>query len=202
MAEFKLPPISTLAGSSFSNFVKALNSGKVEFRYFPKVLLTGLIILIGTPFRWIEYLIFSSKIKKYKFTEEPIFILGHWRSGTTLLHNLLCQDPRAGFLTTYHSLFTHHLASKWLFKSFMRAAMPKKRPVDNVALSVDYPQEDEFAIGNINPWSYYYFWYFPRNNVQFYEKYVRFHQVPKEVKKKLERRLSASYHKSLVKHSG
>ena len=34
---------------------------------------------------------------------EPIFILGHPRSGTTHMHNLLSLDPRLAFATTFHA---------------------------------------------------------------------------------------------------
>ena len=34
----------------------------------------------------------------------PIFIIGHWRTGTTLLHELLVQDDRFTFPTTYECL--------------------------------------------------------------------------------------------------
>jgi len=92
------------------------------------------------------------------------------------------MDPRAGYLTTYQSLFPHYLGSKWLFKTFMRAVMPKKRPSDGLELSVDYPQEEEFCIGNLNPWSYYYFLYFPDHHREFYEKYVRFNGVSRKIR--------------------
>ena len=182
MAEFKLPPISTLAGTTIPNYLRALRQGRVEFKYILKTIISGIIILIGTPFRWYERIKYTRLIGEYQFKEEPVFILGHWRSGTTLLHNLLCMDPRAGYLTTYHSLFPHYLGSKWLFKNFMRIAMPKHRPSDGLELSVDYPQEEEFCIGNINPWSYYYFLYFPEHYKEFYEKYVRFNDVTTELR--------------------
>lgn len=34
----------------------------------------------------------------------PVFVLGHWRSGTTFLHNLLAYDPRWAFPTLYEVL--------------------------------------------------------------------------------------------------
>src|SRR5262245_41653279 len=40
--------------------------------------------------------------------EGSIFILGFWRSGTTLLHELLCKDERFSFPTTYACLNPHH----------------------------------------------------------------------------------------------
>ncbi len=59
----------------------------------------------------------------------------------------------------------------------MQATMPQKRSTDNVALSPDFPQEEEFAIGNINPYSYYNWWYFPRAMQSLYSKFVRFENV-------------------------
>jgi hypothetical protein len=32
---------------------------------------------------------------------DPVFILGHWRSGTTLLHELLALDPQFDFPSSY-----------------------------------------------------------------------------------------------------
>lgn len=33
----------------------------------------------------------------------PVFVLGHPRTGTTHLHNLLSCDPRFAFATTFHA---------------------------------------------------------------------------------------------------
>ena len=37
--------------------------------------------------------------------EPPLFILGHWRHGTTHLHNLLAQDPQFAYPTLYQTLY-------------------------------------------------------------------------------------------------
>src|SRR5947209_3985852 len=39
-----------------------------------------------TLLRWLQEALFGRRIRKTKITEPPIFILGHWRTGTTLLH--------------------------------------------------------------------------------------------------------------------
>ena len=182
MAEFKLPPISPLAGTSLFNYFRILWGNPIHPRHWFKTALTLVIILIATPFHWYEWIIFNKKVRNYRFKEPPIFILGHWRSGTTYLHNVLCQDPRAGYMTTYHSLWPRNLGSKLIFKTFMSVAMPKKRPSDNVELSVDYPQEDDFALSQMMPYVFYLFWYFPRRWKEYYNKYVRFEGVSNEIK--------------------
>ena len=171
MSEFKTPPISTLAGSSIVNFTRALSHGKIHKKYFSKILLSGLVSAISSPFQLYEKL---RDIGKTNTDINPVFILGHWRSGTTFLHNLLCQAPDHGYVTTYQSVFPNNLHSKWLFKTFMKMNMPTKRPSDNVELNANFPQEDEFALGNMLAPSFYYFFYFPNELEQFFDQTVLF----------------------------
>ena len=172
MGNFKIPPISTLSGTTLTNFFKTIKGQYIAPRYYFKIFLSFLIILIATPFHLWEKIYFSNKIKKVKFKKPPVFILGHWRSGTTFLHNVMCQAPDAAYLTTYQSVFPNNMASKFLFKTFMRLNMPDKRPSDNVQLHIDYPQEDEFAFSNVNPHSYYKFFYFPLDYNNIYNESV------------------------------
>ncbi|MCX2745066.1 sulfotransferase [Mangrovivirga sp. M17] len=129
---------------------------------------------MASPFHLYEKIFFKLKLKKYQFSNPPIFIIGHWRSGTTHLHNLLARDPAASYFTTYQGVFPNNLKSKLIFKSFMRLSMPGKRPSDNVKLNVNYPQEDEFAVSNSGLESFYNFFYFPHLYKTFYESGVVF----------------------------
>jgi len=172
MGEFKIPQISTLAGSTIVNYFNILKNQSVEPKFYLKVFLTTIIVLIATPFHWWEEIIFKRKLARFKFDKPPLFIIGHWRSGTTLLHNLLCKAPSAAYLTTYQSVFPNNLTSKWLFKTFMSINMPDKRPSDNVKLNINFPQEDEFALSNCQANAYYNFFYFPRNYKIFYERAI------------------------------
>ncbi len=180
MEEFKIPPISTLVGSTISNYFKILNKGKVAPKYYFKIFLTTLIVLIATPFHLWEEMYFRQKLRKFKFSKPPLFILGHWRSGTTLLHNMLSKDPSAGYVSTYQSLFPNNLASKWLFRTFMKLNMPQKRPADGVELNISFPQEDEFAFCNCQPNTYYNFFYFPTLYKTFFEQAVNHKNLTKK----------------------
>jgi len=172
MDEFKIPPISTLIGSTIKNYFKILKQGRISPKYYFKISLTTLVVIIATPFHLWEKFVFSKKLKNFEFKKPPLFILGHWRSGTTLLHNMLTKDPSAAYMTTYQALFPNNLSSKWLFRTFMRIKMPEKRPSDGVALNIDFPQEDEFAFSNCQWNAYYNFFYFPVHYKEFYEKSV------------------------------
>jgi len=170
MSEFKIPPISTLLGSTLGNFFGAIRYGRVDPGYYHKVFLTSLICFIASPFHlWEKFK--DRKLKK--LDNPPIFIIGHWRSGTTFLHNLMCQDPDTGYVTTYQSVFPNNMYSKLLFKPFMRWKIPAKRPGDNIKLHVDYPQEDDFSLSNILP-AFYQFFYFPDAYKALFEETVLF----------------------------
>jgi hypothetical protein len=77
----------------------------------------------------------------------PVFIIGHWRTGTTLLHELMFCDERFGSPTTYQCFTPHHfLVSERFLPPLTSWLMPKNRPMDNMATGWDRPQEDEFAL--------------------------------------------------------
>jgi hypothetical protein len=80
----------------------------------------------------------------------PVFVLGHWRTGTTLLHELLACDPRLAAPTTYDCFAPHHflLTRGWLPRLLGRFT-PARRPMDNMATGWLKPQEDEFALCNL-----------------------------------------------------
>ncbi len=176
-SDFNIPFMSPLAGSTIQNYFKVLHFSRISIRHYPRLFVTLLVILISSPFQLFEWLYFRNKIKRHTFKKPPIFIIGHWRSGTTHLHNILCQDPTNGFITTYQSVFPNNMKSKWLFKTFMERNIPEYRPSDNVKLSADYPQEEEFALANMTPTTFYHFFYFPSFNDQFYEKNIRFNGI-------------------------
>lgn len=183
MSEFKIPPISTLAGSTLFNYFRILKQGHIHPRSYFKICLTTLVIIIASPFHLWERIYFKRKIAKASFEKPPLFILGHWRSGTTLLHNLLTKDPNVGYTTTYQSVFPNNLASKWMFKTFMRINMPNERPSDKVELNIDFPQEDEFAFCNTQPHAYYNFFYFPKEYSAFYDRSVHHEKLNEKQKK-------------------
>jgi hypothetical protein len=89
----------------------------------------------------------SRKIARTPIRQAPLFIIGHWRTGTTFLHELLILDERHTYPNTYeclepnHFLLTERFITRWLY--FL---MPSRRPMDNMAAGWDRPQEDEFAL--------------------------------------------------------
>jgi len=174
MSEFKLPPISPLLGSNWSTFFGVLKGNRIHPKRYIKVAITFLLLIVSSAFQWIDRLYFRKKVEKFVFKESPLFIIGHWRSGTTFLHNMLTKDSAAGYTRTYQSVFPNNLKSKWLFKTFMNVFMPDERPGDGMKISADLPQEDEYAMSNVTHRSFYHYFYFPSSYRQLYRDYVRF----------------------------
>ncbi|WP_437185836.1 sulfotransferase family protein [Planctomicrobium sp. SH668] len=95
----------------------------------------------------VELLLFRNKINKTEIDPNPIFVLGYWRSGTTMLHNLMALDPRYAFPNLYETIFPWHFLSSETINSGLTGWMvPKSRPMDNMEAHWKVPQEDEFAI--------------------------------------------------------
>jgi hypothetical protein len=111
------------------------------------LLLISLTSLFNSVFAILQRAIFGRRIERTRLRQDPIIILGHWRSGTTLLHELLSLDPRHHCPSTYACLAPEHfLVSQRLVSRWLRFLMPHRRSQDNVRLDLAGPQEDEWAI--------------------------------------------------------
>ncbi len=110
----------------------------------------------------------------------PLFVLGHYRSGTTLLQNLLSVDRRFASLSTFQSYnpFTFGVFEP-IGKRIAGYLMPKRRIVDAMAMGTDAPLEDELALLMITGMSPYLGFIFSRRFEQF-ERYLTFRDVPHE----------------------
>ena len=93
---------------------------------------------------------FRRRLRSPPDTPPPLFIIGHWRSGTTLLHELLMLDDRFCCPNTYQCFAPgHFLLTEWFMTRALAWMIPAKRPMDDVAAGWDRPQEDEFALLNM-----------------------------------------------------
>jgi hypothetical protein len=137
------------AGCSFPAWMRLLarHGFAIHWTCLVGAVLITIFSLVHTALRGIQQAIYGRRIRQTKIRQAPIFIIGHWRSGTTLLHELLSLDERHTSPTTYacmepnHFLLTEKLFTRWL--SFLT---PDRRPMDDMAAGFDRPQEDEFAL--------------------------------------------------------
>lgn len=172
---------STIGTNTFLRFMKLVLKYPVDVSFYWRCFISGMVSLIAEPFRWYENLKYTRKLKATTLPESPVFIIGHWRSGTTLLHNIICQDPQFAYVTTYQGVFVNvFFCGRWFFRPLMQALMPERRATDNVRLSAGFPQEEGFALANMGSFGFYNYWYFPKLWRIFYKKYVRCEDVSAE----------------------
>jgi hypothetical protein len=118
--------------------------------YFPRLIFLTIMSLVNTIGAIADSVLYGRAIASQELNDEPVFILGHPRTGTTHLHNLLSRDPSFAFATTFSVGFpSGFLSCRWL-APFMGAIMDDTRPMDNMALSHDTPQEDEVATNQLS----------------------------------------------------
>ena len=96
----------------------------------------------------LQRLFYGRRIAEVKL-EPPIFIIGHWRSGTTFLHELLTRDPDLAAPSTYECFNPGHFHLSARVFTRLDYLIPGTRPMDDMKMSWDNPQEDEFALLNM-----------------------------------------------------
>ncbi len=95
----------------------------------------------------ISSLVYGRRVAAQRLNHPPVFILGHWRSGTTMLHNLLTLNPELGFLNLYQCLNPgHFLLTEKVIAPLTEWMLSSTRPMDNMPLSWSLPQEDEMGL--------------------------------------------------------
>jgi len=180
LLKFENLPVNTLVGADRATFEAVTRGSEIDGRYRRKFALTRALQRMLDPFYSINGKRYE-KLLPLSGTEDPIFILGHWRSGTTFVHNVLSCDERFGYCTTYQTVFPHLML--WgapFFKRCVAAFMPARRPTDSLELKVELPQEEEFALSNMMPYSHYNFWTFPRRMAEYRRKYLVFEDISEE----------------------
>lgn len=181
LLEFSKLPVNTLVGADWHTFKTVMRGQHVIPQKRTKYILTKCICRLLSTCSGLQERKYRKELADKPLEHDPLFILGHWRSGTTFLHNIFAQDKHFGYTTTYQTVFPHFMMSlQGLFKPTMGWLMPDKRPTDNMELAPDLPQEEEFAINNSCPFNYYNFWFFPERMQEYADRYLTFKDITPE----------------------
>jgi hypothetical protein len=134
----------------------------------------------NTLLRCAQDVLWARRLSDTHIVDAPVFVIGHWRSGTTLLHELLALDPCHAVPTTYACVFPNHfLLTEPYLPRLLQFLMPSHRPMDNMSMSWDGPLEDEFALCNLGLPSPYLSIAFPNEPPQ-YRDYFDMDTLPRE----------------------
>src|SRR4051794_29505219 len=171
----------TFQGMAFGDWWQLLRRHRfaIDLPHWPRTLIQTALSLANSANARREERSFGRRIDATE-VHPPIFILGHWRSGTTHLHNLLALDPRFAFANTYQVVNpATFLTTEEVLSRRYAWMVPPKRLMDNMALSFQSPQEEEFAPALLSLRSMYLGMSFPRR-MSHYERYLTFDDAPPE----------------------
>ncbi len=153
-----------LSGSDPATLLSVLwANGPVPARQWPRVGLAAGAALGRAPFSLLERAIAPAMRRRARPMPPPVFILGHWRSGTTHLYNTMAGTGRFGFVPPLATgLPWDMLVLGRLLRPFLKHLLPRQRYIDRIPVHLHSPQEDEAAMANMQPTSFYHGLYFPR----------------------------------------
>jgi hypothetical protein len=170
-----------LFGISTKKWIQLLNKNKgVDFRYLKRGVFITFSSIFTWPARFIFKLKYDSKINNTKIKHPPVIIIGHWRTGTTYLHELFSKDPQFCSVTLWNTLLPDSFLVLEPLKKFLSNFLPKKRPMDEIRVDIDGPYEEEAAIAVLSPWSFFHCLHFAKNADEQYLKSIHFEGLTKE----------------------
>ena len=118
--------------------------------------------LARAPFSAIEHMLVTPRLPAASDLEPPIFILGHWRSGTTHLYNSMSLGGFGYVPPVAVGLPWDMFGIARVLRPLLERALPEHRWIDRIPVTPTSPQEDEIAIASMTDLSFYHGIYFPR----------------------------------------
>lgn len=152
-------------GMRFGGWMRLLAGGRfdVTLNCLPRIGAVSAMTAVNSAIFHGSQLAFARRVAATE-VRPPVFIIGHWRTGTTLLHELLDSDPQLAAPTTYQCMFpSTFLPTQGLVGRWTKGMLPATRPFDNMVFGPNRPQEDEFALLNAGLGTPYATLAFPRH---------------------------------------
>nr|WP_321985651.1 sulfotransferase [uncultured Lichenicoccus sp.] len=151
-----------LCGATLPTLARLLVQGGVAPARLHVAAIAVAMVGLRLPFSLGEAAVTAMRSRDDAALPAPVFIVGHWRSGTTHLANLLSRSPAFGILSPMSvGLPAEALGLARVARPFVEQFFPRNRLIDAVALASDLPQEDELAMANLSTLSCNHGIYFP-----------------------------------------
>ena len=152
--------------------------------YWRRIVFITFMSILNSIIGCLEHIWYGSAIQRQRLHEEPVFILGHPRTGTTHLFNILSLDRKFSYTNTFQAGFPSGFLLLERYKSYLNDVVDSKRPMDNMALTLDSPQEDELGVNVLSHGTSYYQPIVFMKNEKEYRKYINFENGAKSSEKR------------------
>ena len=140
-----------LCGATPPVLLRMLAGGGIAPSRAHVVAIAAAMAVLRAPFTVAEAAFAAAAVPRSGRYPAPIFIVGHWRSGTTHLSNLLSRSAAFGHLSPMAvGLPAEALGLGRIAAPFIGQFFPRHRLIDDIALTPDLPQEDELAMANLS----------------------------------------------------
>lgn len=181
------PLLHPLAGCGYRQFWRHyFENWPFNLRSLHMRLFAGVAIAARAPTVFLEGRKHNEAIAAQELDAGPVFLVGHWRSGTTHLHNLLSQDPQFGCISFSRSAMPLDCLGKVrLGRTLINLLTPRTRGMDKVRIDADSPQEEEMALGAMGDVCMYKCFYFPRKLDYHFRRAVLFEDLRPGEREKL-----------------
>ena len=173
--------MDALLGISVRAWLQLLKENRfaVDRQYFWRAALVTQMSLLTSIFRRKEENAVGKLVNGVEI-KPPLFILGHWRSGTTLLHELIVRDDQFAYPNLFQVSHPHtFIYREKAVEKALANAKAEKRHMDNIQLTYNNPGEDEAALCVASLRSPLIAWSFPRRE-EFYDRYLTFEEASDE----------------------
>ena len=150
-----------LSGANLRTLVSAVQAGGWPDKWGTMAAI-GCASLARMPASEIERALIAKGLPTVDELPPPIFILGHWRSGTTHLYNLLSHGEFSYVSPISVGLPWDMFGIGRIFRPLLERALPEHRWIDRIPVTPTSPQEDEIGIASMTSVSFYHGIYFPK----------------------------------------
>ncbi len=158
------------SGMDFFAWLRLLarNRFAIDRPYCRRALQTTVLSCVATLLGYVQELLYRGAVARTRLPAAPLFVVGHWRSGTTFLFDLLALDPRHVFPTAYQCWApSHFLLTERLIHPLWGRGTTGYRAMDHVPTGPDQPHEDEYALCSLGMPSTYLDQVFPNRPPQY-----------------------------------
>jgi len=193
---------------AFVKFTRIVRKNKGFNRYaLPKILACYAKLFPSMLFAPVERWMYQGRIADTTLPQAPLYILGHWRSGTSFTQFLLNQDPRITTPTKFETLFPDNFfltesLLKPLAISFIKKFHMYKAWKQNISVSMDLdsPSEiDTALINSASPYTHHWGHFFPKSWHYYFDRYALMKNLDKEEIKEWANSIKQLYRKIYLK---